>query len=62
MSEISKDYIEEIIDENIREWCNYRKFMITKYNNREYTLDCETDRDSFSMNINYCPLCGNKLE
>ena len=61
LKEINKPYIEDIICESD---CmgNYRKFTISKYDNGEFTLDYDTDDESFSMEIRYCPMCGRKLE
>ena len=60
LKEINKSYIEGTICESD---CMgfYRKFTISKYDNGEFTLDYESDDESFSMEIKYCPMCGKEL-
>lgn len=60
LKEINKPYIEDTICESD---CMgiYRKFTISKYDNDEFTLDYESEDESFSMEIRYCPMCGRKL-
>lgn len=60
--EINKWYIENTIYESDYLLGDYRRFMITKYENGGYTLDYESDDESFSMEIRYCPMCGRKLK
>lgn len=61
LKEINKPYIEDTICESD---CmgSYHQLMITKYDNGEFTLDYDSDDESFSMEIRYCPMCGRKLE
>lgn len=61
LKEINKPYIEDTICE--ADWLgSYRQFMISKYENGGYILDYDSDDESFSMEIRYCPMCGRKLE
>ena len=60
LKEINESYIEDIICETDYMGI-YRKFTISKYDNGEFTLDYDSDNESFSMEIRYCPMCGRKL-
>lgn len=58
LKEINKSYIENIICET--DYIGiYRKFTISKYDNGEFTLDYESEDESFSMEIRYCGICGS---
>ena len=60
LKDINKPYIEDTIYKT--DWLGQnRKFMISKYEGEGYTLDYESDNESFSMGIKYCPMCGRKL-
>ena len=39
-----------------------RCFMLCKYSDKEYTIEYDSPTDSFSININFCPMCGRKLK
>ncbi len=60
LKEINKQYIEDTIYEAYQ-LGTYRQFRISKYEDGGYTLDYESEDESFSMEIRYCPMCGRKL-
>lgn len=39
-----------------------RYLSIRKCNNFYYTLEFDSDFDCFDIKINYCPICGRRLE
>lgn len=52
-----ESWIETVIDSN-----GYTSIGLTKYEDDDVCLEYNSPKESFSIDINYCPICGRKLK
>lgn len=52
-----ESWVESIIDSN-----GYTSMSLTKYDEDDICLEYDSPEESFSIEVNYCPICGRRLK